>query len=139
MRKGIELVNACLRIIHECLYDNYRVGKGLAFWAMENPHSGYLKRFIGYPPLVFEPSDFGDKHTKKTSLWGYFNQPKKTTKEITLTGYKNNYVKSVERYFDEMKHLIPDGYMKKTGLSMRTIVRSITPQGFALAFYKANQ
>lgn len=138
MRKGMETVNACLRIVHECMYDNYRVGKGLKFWALENPHSGYLKRFIGMPPFIFDPSEYGDKHTKKTAIWGMFNQPKKTTKVTTLKGDENNYVKNVEKYFDEMKHLIPEGYREKTGLSMRTVVRSITPQGFAKAFFESN-
>lgn len=138
MRKGMSTVNACLRIIHECLYDNYRVGQGLKFWALENPQSGYLKRFLGNAPFIFDPSEYGDKHTKKTAIWGMFNEPKKTTKAITLSGDENNYVKSVEKYFEDYKHLIPVGYREKTGLSMRTVVRSITPQGFANAFFKAN-
>jgi len=138
MRKGMKTVNACLRIIHECLYDNYRVNDGLKFWALENPQSGYLKRFLGNAPFVFDPSEYGDNHTKKTAVWGMFNEPKKTTKAITLKGDENNYVKSVEKYFDEKRHLIPEGYREKTGLSMRTVVRSITPQGFAQSFFKAN-
>lgn len=139
LRKGIEVVNACYRIIHECLFEPYQVSKNsLHFWALENPASGYLKRFLGNPPFIFDPSDFGENHSKKTAIWGMFNEPKKTTKGIVLKGDANNYVKSVERYFDEKKHLIPDGYREKTGLSMRTVVRSITPQGFAKAFYEAN-
>ena len=53
LRKGMEIVNACLRIIHCCLYDHYRKNdeKSLKFWAMENPASGYLKRFLGKPFL----------------------------------------------------------------------------------------
>ena len=137
---GLELVNACLRIIKECAINPYQVSKNsLKFWALENPYSGYLKRFIGNPPLIFDPSEYGDEHTKKTAVWGLFNEPIKTTKAITLKGDENNYVKSVERYFDRYKHLIPEGYKEKTGLSMRTIVRSITPQGFAQAFYKVNR
>ena len=139
VRKGMETVNACLRIIHECLYDPHQVSKNsLKFWALENPESGYLKRFLGNPPFVFDPSEYGDSHTKKTAIWGMFNEPKKTTKAIK-TGKGNNFVKDVEKYFDEKKHLIPDGYRQKTGLSMRTIVRSITPQGFAKQFYEANK
>lgn len=140
MRKGIEIVQSCLDIIHECLYSPYHVQTNfLKFWALENPASGYLKRFLGYPPFIFDPSEFGDKHTKKTALWGMFNEPHKTTKAIVLRGDENNYVKSVEKYFEEKKYLIPEGYREKTGLSMRTVVRSITPQGFAEAFFKANQ
>lgn len=140
LKKGMLTVQACLDIVHECLYSPYRVDRNsLKFWAMENPASGYLKRFLGTPPFVFDPSEYGDNHTKRTALWGMFNEPKKTTKALTLKGDENNYVKSVEKYFDEKKHLIPDGYREKTGLSMRTVVRSITPQGFAGAFFKANQ
>ncbi len=140
LKKGMETVNACLRIIHECLYDPYQVSKNsLQFWALENPNSGYLKRFLGNPPYIFDPSDFAENHSKKTALWGMFNEPRKTTKGTVLKGDENNYIKSVEKYFDQKKHLIPDGYRQKTGLSMRTVVRSITPQGFAQAFFKANQ
>ncbi len=140
LKKGMETVQSCLRIIHDCLYDPYQVSKNsLQFWALENPASGYLKRFLGNPPYIFDPSDFGDNHSKKTALWGMFREPKKTTKGIVLKGDANNYVKSVEKYFGEKKHLIPENYREKTGLSMRTVVRSITPQGFAQAFYKANQ
>jgi hypothetical protein len=136
MRQGMETVDACFSIIHACLYDNYRVGKGLKFWAMENPYSGYLKRFIGEPPFIFDPSEYGDGHTKKTAVWGMFIQPRKIN--VTMQSTRGNYIKNVESYFEETKHLIPAGYREKTGLSMRTIVRSITPQGFAQAFYKAN-
>lgn len=140
LKKGMDTVMACLTIIHECLYTPYRVTENkLKFWALENPASGYLDRFLGTPLYVFDPSDYGDNHSKKTALWGMFYPPEKTTKGEVKKGDANNYVKSVERYFDEKKHLIPEGYREKTGLSMRTVVRSITPQGFAEAFYKANK
>jgi hypothetical protein len=140
LRKGMKTVQACLDIVHECLYNPYQVSKNnLKFWALENPNSGYLDRFLGKPSFVFDPSDYGDNHSKKTALWGMFNEPKKTTKGNVIKGDDHNYVKNVEKYFGEKTHLIPEGYKKKTGLSMRTIVRSITPQGFAKAFYKANQ
>ncbi len=136
----MQTVQACLDLIQECLYNPFRVDQNrLKFWALENPASGYLKRFLGNPPFIFDPSDYGDNHTKKTAVWGMFNEPKKTTKAVTLKGDENNYVKSVEKYFDEKRRFIPDGYRQKTGLSMRTVVRSITPEGFANAFFKANQ
>ena len=140
LQKGMKTVQACLDIVHECLYNPYQVSKNnLKFWSLENPASGYLNRFLGTPKFVFDPSEYGDNHTKKTALWGMFNEPKKTTKALTLKGDENNYVKSVEKYFSEKKYLIPEGYREKTKLSMRTVVRSITPQGFANAFYKANK
>lgn len=141
LRGGMETVQACLDIIHECLYNPYHVSKNsLKFWALENPGSGYLKRFLGNPPFFFDPSEYGDNHSKNTALWGMFNEPKKTTERIKVKpGDENNYVKSVEKFFDQKKHLIPEGYREKTGLSMRSVVRSITPQGFATAFYEANK
>jgi hypothetical protein len=140
LRKGMKTVQACLDIIHECLYDPFLISKNnLKFWALENPASGYLDRFLGTPPFVFDPSDYGDNHSKKTALWGMFNEPKKGKKVIVKKGDADNYVKNVEKYFKDKAHLIPDGYRKKTGLSMRTVVRSITPQGFAKAFYEANK
>jgi hypothetical protein len=136
----MKTVQACLDIIHECLYDPFLISKNnLKFWALENPASGYLDRFLGTPPFVFDPSDYGDNHSKKTALWGMFNEPKKGKKVIVKKGDADNYVKNVEKYFKDKAHLIPDGYRKKTGLSMRTVVRSITPQGFAKAFYEANK
>ena len=140
MRKGMKTVQACLDLIHECLYNPYRISENsLKFWAIENPASGYLDRFMGKPAFIFDPSEYGDNHTKRTALWGMFKEPKKTHKKLNITGDENNYVKSVEKFFEEKKHLIPDGYREKTGLTKRTVVRSITPQGFAKAFYKANQ
>ncbi len=140
LRKGMQTVQACLDIIHECLYNPFLKSKNsLQFWALENPASGYLDRFLGTPPFVFDPSDYGDNHSKKTALWGMFNEPKKTTKGTVIKGDANNFVKSVEKYFSEKAYLIPPDYREKTGLSMRTVVRSITPQGFAQAFFKANQ
>lgn len=137
--KGMETVEACLRIIKWCQLKKYRANQGLQFWALENPASGYLKKFLGNPPFIFDPSDYGDNHSKKTALWGMFNEPKNGKKVIVKKGDADNYVKNVEKFFDEKKHLIPDGYREKTGLSMRTVVRSITPQGFARAFFEANR
>jgi hypothetical protein len=139
LKKGMKTVQACLDIVHECLYNPYQVSKNnLKFWAIENPASGYLSRFLGKPTFVFDPSEYGDEHTKQTALWGMFNEPKKTNKKLIIKGDENNYVKSIEKYFSKVEHLIPIGYKEKTKLSKRTIARSITPQGFANAFYKSN-
>ena len=140
LREGMRTVQACLDIVHECLYNPFRKSENsLKFWALENPASGYLHRFLGDPKFVFDPSEYGDEHTKRTAVWGVFNPPKKTTKVEVKSGDENNYVKSVEKYFHLKSHLIPEGYREKTGLSMRTVVRSITPQGFAKAFKEANK
>ena len=143
LRGGMEVVQACLDIIHECLYRDFRVnGEGLKFWALENPHSGYLKRFLGKPALVFNPYEYGDPYTKKTAIWGEFKELKKNTVEPRkfehpTTKGARDFVSCVEHYADLKQ--IPEGYERKTGYTKRTILRSMTPQGFAKAFYEANK
>ena len=140
LKGGMEVVNACLRIIHTCLYDNYRYGQGLKFWALENPASGYLKRFLGKPAMIFEPFEYGDPYTKRTALWGEFNEPKKNVvkpREFQHNCGARDFVSCVEHYADLKQ--IPEGYLEKTGLNKRTVLRSMTPLGFAKAFYEANK
>ena len=67
----MELVKRCLEIIWEA-----RCKGTLKFWALENP-MGYLRQFLGHPPLTFQPCDYGDPYTKRTDVWGYFNVPRK--------------------------------------------------------------
>ena len=86
------------------------------FWALENP-VGRLKNYLGKPVMYFNPCDFGDPYTKRTALWGRFNSPKK------------NPVKPTE---GSKMHRLPPG-------PKRQELRSITPRGFAEAFYKANK
>ena len=143
LRGGMEIVNGCLRIIHECLFREHKISKdGLKFWAMENPYGGYLKRFLGKPALVFQPYEYGDPYTKRTAIWGEFNEPKQNIVEPrefehpTTKGAKD-FVSCVE-HFADLKQ-IPDGYAEKTGYSRRTILRSMTPLGFAKAFYEVNK
>ncbi len=87
--------------------------------AIENP-VGRIKRLrplIGEPRLIFNPCDYGDPWTKKTLLWGYFRPPKK------------NPVPAKEFW----------GWRHLGGKSERTkMLRSITPPGFARAFFEAN-
>jgi hypothetical protein len=140
VREGMSIVQACLDIIHECLYSPYAKSKNnLKFWCLENPASGYLDRFLGRPSLIINPYEYGDPYTKKTALWGMFKDPKKNLVKPERRGSEGTFVKNVESFFDIKKHQIPEGYKEKTKLSMRTIVRSITPEGFAKAFYEANQ
>ena len=83
-----------------------------------------LKWFIGRPALIFNPYDFGDNYKKETAIWGHFKEPKK--KPIKCTTPK----------FDKLstKEIHGEMYGKLT----RTERRSITPQGFAKAFFKSN-
>ena len=129
-KQGMELVIGCLNIIWGCRYNHK-----LAFWCLENP-MGILRQFLGKPAFTFNPCDFAgylknpdiDLYTKKTDLWGYFNIPKK--KPINLTKNQLEKNKSNGRRLPSISEITNSKQADK---------RSITPQGFARAFYKANK
>lgn len=122
-REGMKLVIACLNIIWECRYDHK-----LAFWCMENPR-GFLNQFLGIPAFTFDPCEFGDPYTKRTYLWGYFNIPKKGNKvEPEFIHFKSG---------KRMSKMMYEASLKSKRRSK--IIKSITPKGFAKAFYEANK
>jgi len=122
-REGMKLVIASLNIIWECRYDHK-----LAFWCLENP-MGYLRQFLGKPVFTFDPCDFGDPYTKKTDLWGYFNIPK-----------KKNRVEPEYVYFKSSKRMSKMMYEASLRSKRNSkIQKSITPPGFAKAFFEANK
>lgn len=109
--KGLSIVDACLRIV--------MVAKP-KWWALENP-VGRLSRFLGPPRMYFNPCDFGDPWTKKTCLWGEFSEPRRNPVEPVRCCSQGSWI------------------MKLGGKSERTKrLRSITPAGFARAFFEAN-
>ena len=120
--EGIEIVEACIKIIWEV-----RKKQKLAFWVLENP-MGYLRQFLGKPAFTFNPCDFGEHYTKKTDLWGYFNEPKK--KPVKLTAEEIARCKINNRRLPSISEI--------TG-SKQATRRAITPKGFAEAFFRANQ
>jgi hypothetical protein len=101
----------------------------LIFWQIENPMSRIhkLNPWMGKQTLKFNPCDFAgydpapekSRYNKRTWLWGKFKIP-------------------------ERKYLPPfgkdyPGFRKLGGKSLKTKnLRSITPMGFAYAFYHAN-
>ena len=94
------------------------------FWAIENP-VGRIARFAELPkPFYFQPCDYGDPYTKKTGLWGKFQAP------VGLMA--GPYWNPVEPTEGSKMHLMPPG-------EKRNELRSVTPMGFAWAFYHANQ
>jgi len=109
IHEGLSVVDACLRII-------WAVQP--AWWALENP-VGKLRKWIGPPLMSFDPCDYGDPYTKRSHLWGEFQPPEKAPVEPT-EGSKlwRNYGGKSERTKRE---------------------RSITPPGFAQAFFEANR
>ena len=110
LAEALEIVDACLDIIGSCRPK---------WWALENP-IGRLRRLrpdrLGDPALIFNPCDYGDPWTKKTLLWGKYTQPERTP-VLPSEGSK------IHRY--------PPG-------PERAKLRSITPPGFARAFFEAN-
>ena len=135
LKKAMEVVKACLEIIWKCSYS-----RKLKFWAMESPN-GYLKLFLGKPVMTFHPFEYGDPYTKKTCLWGNFNEPKK--KPVKPRDFKHPTTKGARDFVSCVEHFadlkqIPEGYLEKTGISKRSTLRSMTPLGFAKAFFIAN-
>lgn len=89
------------------------------FYAIENP-VGRIRSIIPElgNPWYFQPSDFGDPYTKKTAIYGQFNPPAISQPVLPLFGSE------MLRY---------GGKSEKTKAA-----RSITPRGFANAFFNAN-
>lgn len=114
-QEGMEIVKACLEIIWQARYK-----KKLKFWCLENPRA-FLRQFLGKPFFTFKPCWFGDPGGKPTDLWGYFQIPK-----IPFPGA----IPVRGRYNTESAW-----YNTTVG----NLHRSITPEGFAKAFYESNQ
>jgi len=128
LRGGMELVYGCLRIIWECQYqiehDNQRKPP-LKFWALENPQ-GLLEWFLGKPTFRFQPYEFGDNYSKKTCLWGYFNEPSKLI------------LMELQKAKRSMSDLVTPMNTKGDFKKIKEL-RSITPPKFAQAFFEANR
>lgn len=125
--EAISIADACRRIISVLQPD---------VWALENP-VGRLRRYHGTYQYAFDPCDFGgymkpneqshelappqDAYTKKTLLWGRFNEPEKKSVVPIRACSQGSWVQTLG------------------GKSERTkMLRSTTPTGFARAFYAAN-
>lgn len=134
LEEGMETVIACLRIIWECQYrlkNQYSQKPTLKFWVLENPN-GHLKYFLGKPTLQFDPYEFGDIYSKKTHLWGWFDEPVKThTKQARTLNKKYDSLS-----MKEIKSIGDNIFRDK---NTRQELRGITPAGFAQAFYEANK
>lgn len=129
MASAMKTVEHCLRIIKECQQN----GERLAFWALENPKAR-LRWFLGIPAMTFQPMDYGDPHSKKTDIWGNFNTNlMRNPVELSDKKRKHSHLNTGEL------PPIPTSYVRDPNMTTRAIARSITPPGFAQAFYKANK
>lgn len=106
---GLAVVDACLRIIHVARPK---------WWVLENP-AGLLCHWLGRPKAYFHPWEYGDAWTKKTALWGDFQMPGKWFPVRPKGGLIKDLTRNAKK-------------------SDRAEIRSITPPGFARAFFEAN-
>jgi hypothetical protein len=86
-------------------------------WAMENP-VGRMAKLNELPPaqLTFQPNLYGDPYTKKTLLWGNFNNQLPESPVAPTEGSKiTEKISGTNKY-----------------------ARSLTPEGFAYSFFMAN-
>ena len=86
------------------------------WWCLENP-VGRLVRYLGPWRMTFQPWEYGDPYTKKTCLWGNFDANLRRTPVEPTEGGKI--------------HRMPPS-------PERGLLRSVTPPGFARAFFEAN-
>lgn len=111
--KGDEALLSALALVDACL--RIVVVHRPQWWVLENP-IGRLARYLGPPRMTFDPSDYGDPYTKRTCLWGDFAMPLK---------------RPVEAVEGSKMHRLPPS-------DDRAALRSVTPGGFARAFFEAN-
>lgn len=133
LQEGMRLVRSCLDIIwsvNEVKQATAKKTLPLKFWALENPHHGFLRNFLGAPAFTFDPWEFGDGYQKRTALWGSFKEPQKHPTAMSAKakkGVKFDYLRS--------KDIHPEAF----GALGRQERRAITPAGFARAFFDANR
>jgi hypothetical protein len=136
--QSVALVQKTLQIIHSC---------NPHWWVIENP-VGRLPSLVNdllfYGPTYFHPYEFGgwlepgqkshshplippnDSYRKKTGLWGKFRFPnKKPCAPVSVTCYNGDNYSPI--------HWNTGGKSEKT-----KEIRSVTPLGFAKAFFHAN-
>ena len=120
--EGMNPVNACYRIA---------ITSKPVFFALENP-IGLLTKFLGHWKYDYHPWWFGDPYTKRTGLWGWFNEPVRQFNNIVdiMTVEQIALCKTNSRKLPSISDI--------TG-SKQSVKRAITPAGFAQAFFEVNR
>lgn len=108
-----EEIREGLSVVDACL--RFVVACRPEWWALENP-VGKLVHYLGPARMSFDPNDYGDDYTKRTCLWGEFTEPARTPVPATAGSRMHRLGPSPER----------------------VALRSVTPAGFATAFFEAN-
>ncbi len=129
--QGLEIVMACLRIIWTCqkrIKSENQRNPPLKFWCLENPE-GKLRWFLGKPAFIYQPFEFGADYSKKTNLWGQFNEPARLFFNRQLPPKSN----IVDKY-----NFLNEGIGKSRDFKKLTDLRSIVSEEFTRAFYLSN-
>ena len=139
LRQGMELVEACLKIIWECQYrivSDVQKYSPLKFWVLENPNA-MLKWFLGKPAMIYNPYEYGEQYQKSTCLWGLFNSP---IKHQVVLSEKQKYLAKTNSQplpkFDATlsKEICPEYYCKLSQQDRR----SLCSPKFVQSFFEAN-
>jgi hypothetical protein len=146
--KPPELLAEAIRVVNQCLWTTAAVEP--KWWALENP-VGRLTREIGPYVYTFQPWEYGDPWVKRSCIWGNHVRPTKRPVAILdkkSYGHRNRSI-LWKSGFSKMKPedlreaarlgMLPPDWVHKLGPSPeRATLRSITPPGFARAFFEAN-
>lgn len=120
--EAVKLMRHTFNLIHHLDFE---------WWALENPVgrvNTLLPELAEHGPWYWQPHWYGDAYTKKTGLWGTFNNklPRTNVEPVMFT--------------DSKGHRGSWQWAKLGGKSERTkALRSQTPAGFAQAFFAANR
>ena len=109
LAEAVEVWAACRRLCQ----------LAIAWWALENP-VGRLRKWAGPPAWTFQPWEYGDNQFKRTLVWGTAKRPVPT---VTVEPPRTKANQRVWRAAPSPE---------------RAALRSITPPGFARAFFEAN-
>jgi len=136
IKKGLFLVNHCLRVIKEAKPK---------WWVLENPAMGRLKDVLGAPDKTYHPWEYGNPWTKKTGLWGNFKMPPPLYKNWDhVPKNKNLYVRpgrpkpSLAFLHKSAIQFLPEYDWCKDLIKTDADFRSLCSQGFANEFKKHN-
>lgn len=112
---------AAVQIVRDCLGIVDAVNP--RWWVLENPIGRIAKLVpeLGPPVMRFDPCDYGDPWTKRTQLWGKFRPPMKTPVQPIRSTTQGSWLMALGGKSAKTKRL-----------------RSMTPPGFARAFFGAN-
>lgn len=135
--------NPDLSMLYECL----RIIKDTrpVWYVIENPYNGTMKDHYCDPDFTYQPWEYGSPWTKKTALWGNFNDPEPLYyKWEYVPKNKNLYIRpgrpkpSLAFLHKSAIEYIPEFEPFRDKVDSDNAFRSLCSQGFASAFKEYN-